>query len=104
MADEKGTRAWTLNATLVNVPGGGIVHAYPDAKFLRVWRRSTGDAVVSFLDRVPDGISIAKPNEHEIEYCIRMFGIDEQIPEEIGNVVDCFQCDDQVFVAFVKKV
>jgi hypothetical protein len=79
--------AWRLHSALVPFPGGGIVHAYPEARFIGTGDAGENHITLVFLDRDPTGNTVRKrPNADEVEFQISIYGCDEDIASDAGVI------------------
>jgi len=79
--------AWRVHSALVPFPGGGIVHAYPEARFIGTADANGNDLTIIFLERDPNGKQGRdRPNADEVEYQISIYGCDEDIPTDAGII------------------
>jgi hypothetical protein len=86
---------WRAQGTWVPVDGG-LVHAYPGARFLRAQVRDARVLVVA-LDFGP----AERPNAEEVEYAVKFVRVNEEIKEPSPHIFDTFEFDGSLYVATV---
>jgi hypothetical protein len=100
---ERGARKWHLGTYLVNLSGGGIVHAYPGARFLSAMYYENERVLITFLDRAPpDSTNDARPNADEVEYLVRIFAAGEDMDDPVPEFIGAFSHSLSAYVAFVE--
>lgn len=75
---------------------GGLVHAYPGARFLGAQVRD-GRVLVVALDFGPSD----RPNAEEVEYDVKFVRLNDEIQDPLPDIFDTFEFDGKFYVATV---
>jgi hypothetical protein len=104
---------WFLSSAPVSLAKGGIVHAYPGARFIGVRAYDRDRLLVFYLHAEPRApgesdkqdlaLPLARPNAEEIEYTITAYREEQTIPGPLPELIGMFEHEGDVWAAFVKQ-